>query len=77
MHKDALHLSSQEEATGEDTDADEVDGADPEKEDKVLDATAQHSQPQPHLRKLLSSHSLKNDMTAIRHRKQCRSITHF
>ena len=63
VHKDALHLSSQEEATSEDADADEVDGADPEKEDKVLDATAQHSQPQPHLRKLLSSHSLKNDMT--------------
>ena len=61
VHEDGddFHLSSQEEAAGEDADPDEVDGADPEKEDEVLDATAQHSQPQPHLRKLLSSHSLK------------------
>ena len=55
-----FHLSSQEEATGEDADPDEVDGAHPEKEDEILDATTQHCPSQPHLLlELLSSHSLK------------------
>ena len=54
-----LHLSSQEKAAGEDADSNKVDGAHPEKEDEVLDATAQHVPCQPHLLKLLSSHTLK------------------
>ena len=54
-----LHLSSQEKATSEDADSNKVDSAHPEEEDKVLDATAQHSPCQPPLLKLLSSHTLK------------------
>ena len=53
------NLSSQEEPAGEDADPDEVDGAHPDQEEQVLDATSEHFPPRPRFLRTLASHNLK------------------